>query len=162
MKKYTFKIYPAGRCREAYRVIEMAGEKTLENLCEYILECFDFTDEHLYEFCMDNKMYSEYSYEYNPEDDDSATVIKIDKIGLVKGQNFSLHYDYGDDWMFTIHVNKIEETNASVESKLIKSKGKVEQYPSWEDWEILKKMTRFRCRRYNYEGEIQMKAEKIF
>ncbi len=27
MKKYTFKVYPAGLSREVYRVIEMTGEK---------------------------------------------------------------------------------------------------------------------------------------
>ncbi len=131
MKKYTFKIYPAGRAREVYRVIEMTGEKTLNDLCRSILDAFDFTDEHLYEFCMDNKMYSENSYECQPQDGEPSTDIKIDRIGLEKGQNFSLHYDYGDDWMFTIHVNKIEETDAAVEPEILRSKGSVEQYPLW-------------------------------
>jgi hypothetical protein len=135
MRKYTFKIYPAGRSREAYRVIEISGEKTLDDLCEFILETFDFIHEHLYEFCMDNRMYSEYSYEYDPQDGGSSTDIKIDKLELEKGQKFSLHYDYGDDWMFTINVQKIEETDGMVKSTLIRSKGDVEQYPSWDDWD---------------------------
>ncbi len=42
MKKYTFKVYLAGRGREVYRIIEMTGEKTLDDLCEFILESFDF------------------------------------------------------------------------------------------------------------------------
>lgn len=135
MKKYTFKVYPADRGMEAYRVIEMTGEKTLDDLCEFILESFDFIHEHLYEFCMDNKMYSEYSYKYDPEDDGPSTDIKIEKLDLAKGQNFSLHYDYGDDWMFTIHVQQIEESKTAVANRLIKSKGTVEQYPSWDDLE---------------------------
>jgi hypothetical protein len=135
MRKYTFKIYPAGRSREAYRVIEISGKKTLDNLCEFILETFDFIHEHLYEFCMDNRMYSEYSYEYEPENGRPSTNIEIDRLGLEKGQKFSLHYDYGDDWMFTISVQKIEETNGTVKSALIRSKGEVEQYPSWDDWD---------------------------
>jgi hypothetical protein len=135
MRKYTFKIYPAGRSREAYRVIEISGGKTLDDLCEFILETFDFIHEHLYEFCMDNRMYSEYSYECDPQDDGPSTDIKIDKLELEKGQKFSLHYDYGDDWMFTINVQKIEETDGTVKSALIRSKGEVEQYPSWDDWD---------------------------
>jgi len=131
MKKYTFKVYPAGRGREVYRVIEMTGEKALNDLCEFILESFDF--EHLYEFCMDNKMYNEYSYEYEPEDDGLSTDIKAEKLDLAKGQNFSLHYDYGDDWMFTIHVQKIEESKIAGANRLIKSKGTIEQYPSLDD-----------------------------
>lgn len=31
------------------------------------MESFDFIDEHLYEFCMDNRMYSEYAYQSDPE-----------------------------------------------------------------------------------------------
>lgn len=55
-------------------------------------------------------MYSDDSYQYEPEDGGSSTDIEIDKTGLAKGQKFSLHYDsYGDDWMFTLHVQKVEE-----------------------------------------------------
>jgi hypothetical protein len=134
-KKYTFKVYPSGLGRDVYRLIEISGDKTLDDLCECILETFDFIHEHLYEFCMDNKKYSEYSYEYDPQDGGPSTDIKIDKLGFEKGQKFSLHYDYGDDWMFTINVQKIEETDDVVKSTLIRSKGEVEQYPSWDDWD---------------------------
>ncbi|MCM1500707.1 MAG: plasmid pRiA4b ORF-3 family protein [Clostridium sp.] len=135
MAKYTFKVYPAGQGRTVYRTIEISGKETLDRLCEFILEAFDFIHEHLYEFCMDNRMYSEDNYQYDPEDDEPSTDIVIDKIGLVKGQNFSLHYDYGDDWMFTIHVQKIEAETKKTSPKLIKSAGHVEQYPMWDDEE---------------------------
>ena len=74
--------------REIYRTIKISGKETLDRLCEYILDTFDFIHEHLYEFCMDNRMYSEDSYQYDPEDGGPSTDIAIDKIGLVKGQNF--------------------------------------------------------------------------
>ena len=136
MKRYILKVYPAGMSREAYRTIEISGKDTLDQLCEFIMESFDFIHEHLYEFCMDNRMYSDDNYQYDPEyEDDPSTDIAIDKIGLVKGQNFSLHYDYGDDWMFTIHVQKIEDEPRRSDPKLIKSVGYVEQSPEWEEWE---------------------------
>ena len=135
MAKYTFKVYPAGQGRTTYRTMEISGKETLERLCEFILESFDFIHEHLYEFCMNNRMYSEDNYQYDPEDGGPSTDIVIDKIGLVKGQNFSLHYDYGDDWMFTIHVQKIEEETKMTSPKLIKSAGHVEQYPDCDDEE---------------------------
>lgn len=50
--QYTMKIYPAGRGRDVYRNIEICGNSTLNQLCQIILEAFDFIDEHLYEFCM--------------------------------------------------------------------------------------------------------------
>jgi hypothetical protein len=64
-----------------------------------------------------------------------STNIKMDRLELEKGQKFLLHYDYGDDWMFTISVQKIEETDEPVKSTLIRAKGEVEQYPSWDDWD---------------------------
>ncbi len=71
---------------------------------------------------MVNKMYSEYSYEYEPEDDGPSTDIKIEKLDLARGQSFSLHYDYGDDWMFIIHVQKTEKGKTAGENRLIKSR----------------------------------------
>ena len=135
MAKYTFKVYPAGQSRTTYRTMEISGKETLDRLCEFILESFDFIHEHLYEFCMDNRMYSEDKYQYDPEDGGASTDIVIDKIGLVKGQNISLHFDYGDDWMFTIHVQKIEDETKKISPKLIKSVGHVEQYPNWDEWD---------------------------
>ena len=135
MYRYTFKVYPKGMGREVYRTIEISGKDTLDKLCEYILEVYNFIHEHLYEFCMDNRMYSRNSYQSKPEYGEPSTKISIDKIGLVKGQNFSLHYDFGDDWMFTIHVQKIEEELRRSAPKLIKSVGHIEQYPDWDDWD---------------------------
>ena len=55
---------------------------------------------------------------------------------VVKGQKFILHYDFGDDWVFVINVQKIGDSERKKAPKLIKSKGQVEQYPDWdEDWE---------------------------
>ena len=134
--RYTLKVYPAGMGREVYRTIEISGKDTLDQLCEFILETFDFIHEHLYEFCMDNKMYKDYNYQYDPKYKvEPSTDFAIDRIGLVKGQNFSLHYDYGDDWMFTIHVQKIEEESRRAAPKLIKAVGHVEQYPDWDEWD---------------------------
>ena len=132
-KKYTLKVYPAGNGREVYRVIEISGEHSLDDLCGIILSTFDFIDEHLYEFCMDNRMYSDYSYQSEPENGELSTRVKLDKIGLVAKQKFSLHYDFGDDWMFVITVQKIEETQEKVAPKVIKEKGVIEQYPNWNE-----------------------------
>lgn len=141
MNKYTLRVYPAGQGRNVYRMITICGTDTLDQLCMAILAAFDFTAEHLYEFCMDNKMYSEDSYRFNPmeegmfdDDEEEGTDIELDEVGVVKGQKFSLHYDFGDDWMFTIHVTKIEKVKEYQEPMLLTAKGSVEQYPDTE-WE---------------------------
>ena len=132
---YTMKVYPKGRGREAYRVIKISGSATLNGLCKVILDSFDFTDDHLYEFCMDNKMYSRDSYQSAAKTGGRSAKIKIDKLGLNEKQKFSLHYDFGDDWMFVINVQKIQEEAGKCEPCVVKSKGKVEQYPDFEDLE---------------------------
>ena len=132
-KKYTLKVFPTGNGREVYRVIEISGEHSLDDLCGVILSSFDFIDEHLYEFCMDNRMYSDYSYQSDSESGELSTKVKLDKIGLMAKQKFLLHYDFGDDWMFVISVQKIEETQEKVVPKVIKEKGAIEQYPDWDE-----------------------------
>lgn len=132
-KKYTLKVFPAGAGRQVYRVIEMSGGHSLDDLCRIILSSFDFIDEHLYEFCMDNRMYSDYSYQSDPEGGEPSTRVKLDKLGLMIKQKFSLHYDFGDDWMFTITVQNITETAEKTVPKVIKEKGAIEQYSDWEE-----------------------------
>lgn len=79
-------------------------------------------------------MYSGDAYQSDLEGDEPSADIKIDRLKLTQGQNFSLHYDFGDDWMFTIHVQKISNTATVEKAIVIKSKGQIEQYPGW-DWD---------------------------
>lgn len=82
---------------------------------------------------MDNRMYSEHAYQSDPEGDEPSADITLDEVGLCKGQKFALHYDFGDDWMFTITVSKISEVQEDFEPRVIKSKGTVQQYPDWDE-----------------------------
>jgi len=136
--EYVLKTYPAGMSREVYRTLVISGEATLNTLCSAMLDAYGFIDEHLYEFCMDNNPYSDDAYQSDPEGDEPSTDIKLDSLKLVQGQNFLLHYDFGDDWMFTIHVQKISNTVTAEKATVIKSKGEIEQYPDWDEedeWE---------------------------
>lgn len=135
-KQYTMKIYPAGRGRDIYRNIEICGNSTFNQLCAVILKAFDFIDGHLYEFCMDNRMYSVDAYQSDPEGDEPAADVTLDEVGLSKGQKFSLHYDFGDDWMFTITVLKISEVQKDFNSRIVKAKGNIQQYPDWDEDEF--------------------------
>ena len=133
---YTLKVYPQGLGRTVYRVIKISGRETLDRLCGVIIDSFNFTDEHLYEFCMDNKMYSRNSYPSDAEFGQRSTKVKMEQLGLREKQKFSLHYDFGDDWMFTITVQNIQEDQGTTEPYIVRGKGNIEQYPDWDDeWE---------------------------
>ena len=103
---------------------------------QIILESFDFIDEHLYEFCMDNRMYSEYAYQSDPEGEEPSADITLDEVGLCKGQKFALHSDFVDDWMFAITVSKISEVQGDFKPRIIKVKGSIQQYPDWDEDEF--------------------------
>ena len=133
MKKYLFNVYPLGYGKEVYRKIEICGSYTLDDLCYTILDSFDFDNDHLYEFCMNNKKYDENNYYVKPDEGERSTNIALDKIGLIKGQVFSLHYDFGDDWMFRIRVSKIDEVSKEEIPFIAKSKGYISQYPYSEE-----------------------------
>ncbi len=133
MKLYTLKVYPRGNGREIYRVIHILGKESLDVLCDIILESFRFTNEHLYEFSLVNRMYAEGNYQSNPQyPEDLSTKEKIDSLDLIKGQKFLFHYDFGDDWMFMINVQKIENTNENVNPFITKEKGFMQQYHDWD------------------------------
>ena len=134
MQQFTLKVYPKGRGRDVYRIIVISGQDTLDQLCSVILTAFDFSHDHLYEFCMDNRPYSEYSYQC--EQDGSGrplTTTKIAQLDLAKGQKFLFHYDFGDEWMFMVCVQKIESIDHRTQPKCLKAKGTIEQYPDPED-----------------------------
>lgn len=132
MKKYRLKIYPKGRGRTAYRVYEMRGDVNLSQLCSYILEMFRFDDDHMWEYCMTNKKYDRYGQTISAS---QAKRYTLDSMHLTETQKFSLHYDFGDDWMFVISVMKIEEADPRMKNRCIKEKGSVEQYPDFDgEW----------------------------
>lgn len=132
--QYSIKVYPEGRGRDVYRNIEICGDETLDQLCKTILDAFDFIDEHLYEFCMDNRQHSTDAYYATMMEREPSTDIALDELGLYNGQKFLLHYDFGDDWIFHIRVLNITEIKESFEPRIIKSKGYISQYPDYDDW----------------------------
>lgn len=121
--QYSIKVFPAGRGRDVYRNIEICGDETLDQLCKTILDAFDFIDELLYEFCMDNRQHSTDAYYATMMEQEPSTDIALDELGLYNGQKFLLHYDFGDDWIFHIRVLNIIEVKESFEPRIIKSKG---------------------------------------
>ena len=53
----------------------------------------------------------------------SAENIKLSDIFETKGQTFTYIYDFGDDWIHTITLEKIDKTDTSTNPKLIDGKG---------------------------------------
>lgn len=135
MRQYTLKVNPKSLGRNIYRVIEISGNDTLDRLCEVILSAFDFIHEHMYEFSMSGRLYSDDNFSCAPEyKNQPSTNTRLDKLGLEEGQKFIFHYDFGDDWVFEILVKAVHDEKTRVIAHVTEEKGNIEQYPDYDDW----------------------------
>ncbi len=136
MNRYQLKVSPDRQWRRIWRMIEICGCETLDELCSVILTAFDFSHDHMYEFCMTNRMYSRGNYTAAPEGPGQpSTRTKIDALGLTEGKIFSLHYDFGDDWIFAIRVMSITDAPRA-KPAVTGAAGHVEQYPDSFEYEF--------------------------
>jgi len=102
---YLFKV---SLSKGRWRKIEMAAKHTLDKLHLTIQEAFEFDDDHLYCFFMDNKKWSYDRYE-SPLDEDGpyADEVTIGELELYPGKTFLYLFDYGAEWEFKVEVEEI-------------------------------------------------------
>ncbi len=118
-----------------YRHIKIASNKTLDDLSRAILSAFDFDNDHLHAFFMDNKMWSdEDSYyaeaEYGQRD---SSKYKLGQIGLESDKKFIYLFDFGDEWRFSCKVLKVID-GVCEPTEIVRSVGDApEQYPDYDD-----------------------------
>lgn len=116
-----------------YRVIKITGNDTLDDLSDIILSSFHFDKDHLYLFNMDNVKYSRNCYNSKPERGEKSTHISIDKLQLTEKQKFLYLYDFGDEWVFRILVQKIVCEEHYIKPIVLKGFGEATQYQDYED-----------------------------
>lgn len=94
--------------RGIWRKIEMAAKHNLHEMHLIIQKAFDFDDDHLYCFFMDNQKWS-YDRYASPLDDEGpyADEVTLGKLGLFSGKTFLYLFDYGDEWNFKVEVEEI-------------------------------------------------------
>ncbi|CAA7601349.1 Protein MM3350-like domain protein [Acididesulfobacillus acetoxydans] len=121
-----------------WRKIELAAHHTLEDLHQAIQQVFDFDDDHLYSFFMDNKKWSHASYS-SPLDESGphADQVTLGELALEPGQSFLYLFDYGDEWEFKLKVEGIDPAKPlPLKPRLVAERGAApEQYPDNEDWD---------------------------
>ena len=125
-----------------YRHIRVGADDTLDMLSDEILDAFDFCNDHLHAFFMDNRAWSsnpEACFWMDPDDDMMENVnpgtdeVTLRELDLPVGHKFKFVFDFGDDWEFSCRVLKKLEEDTEF-PKVLRSVGKApEQYPDWED-----------------------------
>lgn len=133
MSSYVISISLGTGC---YRHIQIAASATLYKLHQAILNAFDFDDDHLHAFFMDNKVWSEKDAYYSMKSERGDHLTKrcrLESLGLSVGDKFKYLFDFGDEWTFQCKVLRILEETTDI-PRILRSVGESpEQYPDFED-----------------------------
>lgn len=135
---YVISVSPYTGC---YRHIRVSADITLDELHNIIQDVFEFGNDHLYAFFMDNKAWSHWDAYFSPHEQDerSAANYRLRDIALFKGKRFLYLFDFGDEWRFECRILRAitEDTDGY---QILRSKGEApEQYPDYfgdDDYEF--------------------------
>jgi len=119
-----------------YRHIQISKKATLHKLHEAIIAAFDFDDDHLYIFFMDNHYWSHnnvYVREKIRTTDRLAKNCKLEKLNFSKGDQFKYIFDLGDEWRFQCKVLREIEEETLNPIVIRKVGASPEQYPDFDD-----------------------------
>src|SRR5437660_31811 len=115
-----------------YRVIEIRGDQTLEQLHDAIFQAYDRWDQHLYEFQFGKRPFDPDGPNFGIPDPQQkekgkgdARTTTLDELGLKPERVFGYWFDFGDDWYHQVRMERIERAVPSVTyPRVIKRVGK--------------------------------------
>lgn len=118
---------------KAWRRIKLPADATLDELALAILDVFDFDEDHLYEFRIETPTGEITAYTHPMMDSGIPTSeTELGMMGLSVGQKIVFHYDFGDDWLFDIKIEAMEDRRTK-SIREIESHGQApQQYPDWD------------------------------
>lgn len=127
--EYILKVALRNDC---WRTIQLSEAHTLLDLHRLIQQAFEFADDHLYAFYMDNKKFSKHCYN-SPKDMQGPYVheVTIGDLHLYEGQRFLYLFDFGDEWSFSVSVIKITEGKETVEACIRQRTGQSPDQYAW-------------------------------
>ena len=135
-KKYAVISVSAGT--GCYRHVKVPLNKKLSWFADVILDLFEFDNDHLYAFFMNNRLWDDSdAYYFQPDDYFSRNVekYKLSEAGITDKKQFKFLFDFGDEWVFQCKVLRIENDGKD-DAELLRSVGEPpEQYPDYDDWD---------------------------
>lgn len=123
-----------------YRHIQIAKSATLYELHKAIINAFDFEDDHVHAFFMNNRIWTpeEMYYSHRAEGDERLTKdYKLEQFGLSKGDQFKYVFDFGDEWRFQCKILRELDVRTDIPSVIRRVGESPEQYPECDEeaWE---------------------------
>lgn len=120
----------------AWRRLAIDSSATLDELAHAILNSVEFDDDHLYEFIYQGR-YGKTVRVLHPEmDEDPCTAeIQVGSLPLDVGQEMEFHFDFGDDWRFSVILEEIDEKSGlQAKPKVLETHGAAPiQYRSFDE-----------------------------
>jgi Plasmid pRiA4b ORF-3-like protein len=121
---------------KVWRLIAMPSHTDLDDLIRVILRSVEFDYDHLYEFEYRDRMGASVSARHPAMDEGPwADQVRIGTLPLQPGQTMKLVYDFGDNWEFTVKLERIEPASAEKQAaRILESHGEApEQYPNYDE-----------------------------
>ncbi len=116
-----------------WRRFAMPGEGDLDQLSAAILNAYDFDFDHLYKFVASDQLGIKRSY-YHPAVGEGpfADETPLLELPLKEGSTMTFVYDFGDNWQFTVLVERVDPVDPSLkEPKLLESHRKAPKQYGW-------------------------------
>jgi hypothetical protein len=121
---------------KVWRRLAIVDDETLETLARAILKSVDFDSDHLYEFIYrDQRGASQTVVHPYMDEVPDTTDVRIGELPLKVGEAMTFHFDFGDNWQFTVQLEEINKRTARTKKvRLVDQHGKApQQYPNWDD-----------------------------
>lgn len=113
---YIFKI----AIGSVWRRIAISGDQELELLSDAILEAFDFDNNHLYQFTYKNRKGLTASVNAPElEEPPFTTEVLVGELNLNPGDSLIYLYDFGDQWKFSLILEKIDTNNTEKSTPIL-------------------------------------------
>lgn len=123
-------------CTGCYRHIRISENAPLFMLHETILKAFDFDDDHLHAFFLDDHYWSHNRAYFSDKEgywSKKSKKYTLQKLGLKEGDKFKYLFDFGDEWRFQCRVLRREDEETVIPC-IVRSVGESpEQYPDEDE-----------------------------
>lgn len=107
IRVYQLKVILLGIEPPVWRRIQVLSSTTLAELHEILQSVMGWENDHLHQFLKDEKHYGPVDGESESDDtDDEEKTLLSDVVSRARSK-FSYQYDFGDDWMHEIVVEKV-------------------------------------------------------
>jgi hypothetical protein len=113
-------VFKAALGKDLWRRISIPAEATLDELSDAILMAYKFDDDHLYRFVCTNRFGAQNEYNHPiMEEPPFTSEVRIGDLPLSVGESMLYNFDFGDNWEFTLILERIDAPNPRQESAKI-------------------------------------------